>query len=173
MLLLNKFKTLPVAHMRQSHAMCGPASLSILLSHFGKRYTERELAKLCSSTKKHGTEHEGLIRGAKAAGAFVFAKEGGTLKDVEYFIQQEKLPVLVGWFNHDEGHYSVVIGITKKHLIIADPWAPWRKRYIKRKLFPSIWFNFVGSERKTVSWGWYMAVAFDRRRFKVKDGRYY
>ena len=53
----------------QSTGLCGPASLKILLSHFGKDFSESDLAGLASAAagleRGMGTEHEGMINAAK------------------------------------------------------------------------------------------------------------
>lgn len=159
-------------HYLQTDGLCGPASLRILLSHFDKNYSEEDLAKLCDATKEYGTEHDGLIKGAKAIGANVFAKENGTIEELKYFIKEQKLPVLFGWFDKDGDHYSVIANITDKNVIIVDPAAKAGKRQLDIKEFPQIWFDFIGRDNRTVSWNWYMVVNFEPKQFKVL-GNYY
>jgi len=172
--------SLKVKTFEQSENFCGPASLRILLSYFGKDVSEEQLAQAAVSTKAvngntrgTGTEHEGMIAAAKSVGGYVFTKEGGSLEELEYFIKEEKLPVIVGWFDEDDDHYSVVVNATDKGIIMVDPAANVPERWIDRILFPKIWFDFVGSEDKTVSWGWYMVVTFEKKKFKVEGGQYF
>ncbi len=101
----------------------------------GKPFTEKHIVKLCGCGDE-GTEHRDLIRGAKAVGASVFAKEHGTIDELRHFILRERLPVLVGWWNGgertnkevqddhdvDEGHFSIAVHITRTHIWLADPW---------------------------------------------------
>lgn len=159
-------------HFPQSDGLCGPASLRILLSHFNKNYSEEDLAKISDATPKYGTEHDGLIKAVKALGGYVFAKEGGTIEELEYFIKKEKLPVLIDWFDKDGDHYSVIANITDKHIIIVDPASKAVKRQLDIADFPQIWFGFVGQDNRTVSWNWYMVVTFEPRQFKIL-GNYY
>ena len=159
-------------HFEQSDGLCGPASLRILLSHFNKNFSEEDLAKLSEATPKYGTEHDGLIKAAKALGGHVFAKENGTLEELKYFIKQEKLPVLIGWFDKDGDHYSVIANITDKNIIIVDPAAKVVKRQLDINDFPQIWFDFIGQDNRTVSWNWFMVVTFEPKQFKVL-GNYY
>ncbi len=159
-------------HFVQSDAFCGPSSLRILLSHFDKNYSEEDLAKLSGATKDNGTEHEGLIKAIKALGGYAFAKENGSMDEIKYFIKQEKLPVLVGWFDKDGDHYSVVANVTDKHIILVDPAFGEGKRQIDINEFPKIWFDFVGADNRAVSWGWYMVVNFEPKQFKIL-GNYY
>lgn len=168
-------ENLRVKHFKQTQAgYCGPAALKILLSYFGKTFSEEQLASLGYTTKDRGTEHEGMIQTTKEIGGFVFAKENGTFEELEYFINEEKLPVIVGWFDETGDHYSVLVNITPKNIIIVDPDNTVQpQRWISRDTFPNIWFDFVGKDNKTVSWGWYMVVTFEKKKFKVKGGYYY
>jgi ABC-type bacteriocin/lantibiotic exporter with double-glycine peptidase domain len=155
----------------QSPSMCGPASLKMVLSYFDKNYTEKELAGFCSSTKERGTDYNGMIKGAKKAGCFVFTKRNGTIKELEYFIKKEKLPVIINWFDEDDGHYSVVVNIGKKYIITIDP-INGKRRLLDKKVFPNIWFDFVGKDFKKVCWGWYMVVSFGRHILPPKQKQY-
>jgi hypothetical protein len=139
--MTKKIDPLPVVPTAQEDGpTCGPRSLKIVLDHFGrtwrgKPYTEKMLADLCGCTED-GTEHAGLIRGAKAVGANVFAKEHGTIDELRHFILRERLPVIVGWWagaertlseiiddnDVDEGHFSVAMHLTKAQIWLADPW---------------------------------------------------
>lgn len=161
----------------QSKALCGPAALKILLSYFSKDFTEEQLATLADATIESGTEHEGLMQAAKAAGGYVFSKEEGTIEELEYFVKEEKLPVIIGWFDNSGAywgdHYTVVANITDKNIIMVDPAVDDPERWVDREKFPGAWFDFIGKNNRTVSWGWYMVVTFEKKKFKVKGGYYY
>ncbi len=159
-------------HFIQTDGLCGPSSLRILFSHFNKNYSEEDLAKMSDATRELGAEHDGLIKAVKALGGNVFSKENGSIEELKYFIKQEKLPVLVGWFDKDGDHYSVVANVTDKHVILVDPAYRVGKRQMDIAEFPPIWFDFVGRENRTVSWGWYMVVTFEPKQFKIL-GNYY
>ncbi|MFA6397344.1 MAG: cysteine peptidase family C39 domain-containing protein [Candidatus Paceibacterota bacterium] len=166
-----------VEPFQQSMGLCGPASLKILLSYFGKNHTEEQLANVACSIsgmgRGEGTEHEGMIQAIKEIGGFVYVKENGSIEELEYFIREEKLPVIIGWFDENDDHYSVVVNVTDKNIIIVDPASEEPERWINKEIFPRIWFDFVGKDDKTVSWNWYMVVTFDKKKFKVKGGYYY
>ena len=160
-------------HFLQSAGLCGPSSLRALLSYFGRSYSEDELAQLASATMSDGTEHEGMISAAKSLGAFVFVKENGSLDELEYFVKKEKLPVIIGWFDKDGDHYSVVVNVTEKNVIIVDPASEDDERWLNRATFSKIWFDFIGKNNNIVSWGWHMVVTFQKRKFELKGGHYY
>jgi ABC-type bacteriocin/lantibiotic exporter with double-glycine peptidase domain len=165
--------SITVQSFKQSPGLCGPASLKILLSHFGKTYSEQQLKDLSNATCDAGTEHEGMIQAIKAIGGYAFMKDNGTIEELAYFIKKEKLPVIIGWFDKDGDHYSVVVNITEKNVIIADPAVNEPERWIDREMFPHVWFDFVGFENKVVSWGWYLVATFEKRKFDVQAGYYY
>ncbi len=165
---------------QRNSGFCGPASLRILLSHFNKNYSEEDLAKLCNATIEYGAEHDGLIKAVKALGGHVFAKENGTIEELRHFIKQEKLPVLIDWFDKDfdkdddyyGDHYGVIANITDKHIIVVDPASKKVKRQLDIADFPYLWFGFVGQDNRAVSWNWFMVVTFEPKQFKVL-GNYY
>ena len=166
---------LSVTPYKQSQeGFCGPAALKVLLSYFGKTFSEEQLATFGYTTIEHGTEHEGLIQAAKEVGGFVFAKNNGMMEELEYFNKEEKLPVIVGWFDETGDHYGVVVNITDKNIILVDPDNTKQpERWIPREVFPNIWFDFTGDDNRSVNWGWYMVITFEKKKFKVKRGYYY
>lgn len=174
---MSETPSLKVQKFSQGQDWCGPAALKILLSHFDKNYSEEQLVQISSATHEWGTEHEGLIQAAKEVGAHVFAKENGTLEELEYFIREEKIPVIIGWFDKSGSfwgdHYSVVVSITDKNIVIVDPAVNEPERWLDRQKFPGIWFDFIGPDNRTVSWGWYMVVTFEKKKFKIKGGYYF
>jgi len=78
-----------------------------------------------------------------------------------------------GWFDRDGDHYSVVVNITEKNIIIVDPAIHSPERWLDRQIFPKIWFDFIGADDKIVSWGWYMVVNFQKRHYEVNGGHYF
>ena len=168
-----KQANITVRQYLQSAGFCGPASLKILLSYFGKDFTEEQLAGLAHATRDSGTEHEGMIEAVRKIDGYVFAKDGGSITELEYFLTREHLPVIIGWFDKDGDHYSVVVNITDKNIIIVDPAVNEPERWLDKETFPRIWFDFVGKENNIVSWCWYMVVSFEKKVYSVKDGRYY
>lgn len=162
-----------VRHYIQKPAFCGPASLKILLSYYGKNFTEDQLALMAGATQDAGTEHEGLIEAIKSIDGHVFVKDNGTVEELEHLVKKEKLPVIIGWFDRDGDHYSVVVNVTDKNIILVDPATDTPERWLDRASFPNIWFDFVGPDNKIVSWGWYMVATFDKRKFPISGGHYY
>lgn len=127
---------------RQSPGLCGPASLKMVFDYYGVSASEAEIAKVAGATKEKGVSKAGLIKAAKHFGFRVFSKEKSSLNDLRYFIKR-KIPVIVDWFSEDEGHYSVVVGIDKKNIILMDP-SYLRRRKFSLEKFLRVWFDFPG-----------------------------
>jgi predicted double-glycine peptidase len=158
---------------RQSEAFCGPASLKIVCSYFGLDYEEDYLAALCNSTRALGTDHSGLIEAAHHLGAWVYAGEEGTLEDLRSFTRRHRLPVIVGWYspsNHRqtvfvpdrdeiEDHFSVVYGVTDRHVLLMDPETESGRRRIAIDRFLKLWWDTDGpDDRRCLRW--FMALDF-------------
>lgn len=127
---------------RQTPGLCGPASLKMVFGYYGVSASEGEIAKVAGATKEKGTSKAGLIKAAKHFGFQVFSKEKSSLNDLRYFIKRE-IPVIVDWFSEDEGHYSVVVDIDKKNIILMDPSYARRRKFSLEK-FLRVWFDFPG-----------------------------
>lgn len=127
---------------------CGPASLAMVLSFFGMKKTQQELARICRTTKKNGTDAAALAAGARRLGLSATIKNGATLAEVRRWVMVKNMPVIVAWFFTSEGHYSVVTRIDKQRITLMDPYIG-RRRTMPVKTFLSIWFDFRGSYMKT------------------------
>ena len=163
-----------VDHHWQRPGLCGPSALKMQLSSIGLTVSDRRIALLAGATSSEGTEHEGLIQAARHLGVYTYQKRGASLKDIEYFIHEERLPVLVGWFSTTVDHYAVATNITKKRILLADPGVPpGPPRRMLRSHFDAVWFDFSGKESRHVVRRWLMVVSPERRRFEIEGGRYH
>lgn len=172
-----KIETKP---FRQSPDFCGPGAVIIAASALGKEADEVELAKVCETKTEEaegfrggGTEHEGVVRAAKSLGFEVFTKEEGTIEELRYFIEEEHLPVIVGWFDRDDDHYSVAVEVIGGELVLADSSSEGPEHRISRDFFTRVWFDFVGPGNHRVSWGWYCVMSPEKRTFKIEGGEYH
>lgn len=163
--------------------LCGPAALRTAANYFNKKYAEKEMSELCGTKLPDGTEHIGLIRGAKAIGAAVFTKNGGTLDEIRNFVHKHRLPVIVGWWSGpdhtreevlnnielDEGHFSVIYHISSRYIYLLDPEMEGGKRKISLKKFLHKWWDldtpkYIRSDR------WFMVINFQKKTFKIPGG---
>lgn len=149
---------LKVKHFRQTPGLCGPYSLKILLSFFGKDEGIKKLIRSCKATSKHGAEHGDLVKTAKKMGAVVWSKSWSTLNDIDNWVNRKKLPVIVGWFSEDSDHYAVVIGADKKFVYMCDPQEDKPMIKINKKFFNDIWFQFAGKKNEKIVWRWMMVI---------------
>lgn len=138
-------KPLKVIPIDQSETGCGPTACKMLLDYDGiakpdgASYAEEDLIALCGCDPYFGTDHAPLARGMTViAGGRVAHGEGGTVEDLRRIVRQERRPVLVGWWNGphrtseevradpdlDEGHYAVVIHVSRTHVWLADSAVP-------------------------------------------------
>lgn len=163
-------------HHRQTPGLCGPASLKILLTHFGKEYSEKELAKLCNATIDFGTDHQDLVKAVKEIGAYCFTKENATIEDLKFFIKND-LPVIVGWWSEDGDHYSVMYDINEENIYLMDPQIDAIKNEgnisMPTKNFLELWYDFEGKNNERKVSRWLMIVTFSPEKFAVKGGAYH
>jgi len=133
---------------RQTPGLCGPASLKMVMDYYGVSVSEKEIARVSGATKEKGTSIKGLIKAARHFGFKTSLKKNSSLKDLEYFVKT-KIPVIVDWFDEDDGHYSIVVDIDKKNVVLMDPALRKILIFIRRKVFPReiflrVWFDFPG-----------------------------
>lgn len=133
---------------RQKQGRCGPACLKMVTGYYGVKKSEKELAKLCGCTPSRGVEARVLVNTARKLGLEGFIKDFSGMKDIKYYVHQKEIPVIVDWFSHDEGHYSVVVDIDKENIYIQDPGLGYL-RAMKIKKFKRVWFDFSGDFLKS------------------------
>ncbi len=131
---------------RQTPALCGVASLKMVLEYFGAKKTEKELIKLAGASERYGTPVAGLLRAARKLGFQTFCKDNTNFSDIKKYLNK-KIPVIVDWFNKDDGHYSVVVELDKKYIYLMDPESA-TVRKLDRATFKRIWFDFPGDYLK-------------------------
>ncbi len=137
--IMNKLLVKP---FRESPGYCGPASLHMVLGYFGIATTEQELAKLAKSLHRSGTSAEGLLTAAKKYGFQGKIKDKANFSDIQKWLDK-KIPVIVDWFSENDGHYSVVISLTKHYIFIQDPEIAGIRK-IDCETFKREWFDFPG-----------------------------
>ncbi|MGV8171126.1 MAG: cysteine peptidase family C39 domain-containing protein [Candidatus Woesearchaeota archaeon] len=133
-------KHLNVKPFRQSPNYCGPACLKMVLEYYGIHKSEKELVKLTKCTKSRGTNAENIILAAKKSGLSGSIKDYSTFNDIISLLKKD-IPVIVDWFSHDEGHYSVVVGLDENNIYLQDPELG-HIRALTRKNFMTVWFDF-------------------------------
>ena len=140
-------KFLDVKPFNQSPSYCGPSSLKMVLEYYGIDKSEKELVRLTNCTKSLGTTAKNIVNSAKKLGMKASFKDYSTINDIEVKLKK-RIPVIVDWFSHDEGHYSVIVGFDKENIYMQDPELG-HIRMMKRKTFMTVWFDFDGEFLKS------------------------
>ncbi|MBI3963807.1 MAG: C39 family peptidase [Candidatus Kerfeldbacteria bacterium] len=137
---------------------CGPASLKMLLSYYGKRVTEARLATLSQATRRFGTLHAGMIRAVQLLGGTVMSGPHGTIHELRHWVQEKRLPVLVGWYDVDYDHYSVVYHLTARDIFLRDPAEDSGQTVMPIRRFMPIWYDYTGTTRLWKVQRWYLVI---------------
>ena len=126
--------------IKQKRGFCGPASLKIVFDYYGISKSQDEWARLSGATKKDGVQDDGIMKAIKKIGFTAKIIKQTTFNNLRKLINQNKT-FLVIWWSGKEGHYSPVVDVTKKDIILADPMLG---RYLKMSLkdFDHLWFDF-------------------------------
>lgn len=142
-------KLLRVKAFQETPGWCGPASLKMVLAYYGVRKSERALARLSGATRTQGVEAPALAKVARKLGFSALIKDRATLADIKKYLKAGT-PVIVDWFSHDDGHYSVVVGLTRDTIYLQDPEIG-RLRTMDIKTFKRVWFDFPGDVLRSKS----------------------
>lgn len=134
---------LNVKPYKQRPGMCGPASLKMVLASFGVKASEARIARLSECAPARGVSARGLITAARRFGMTGLVKDFATLADIRRYVVNRRIPVIVDWFSTDDGHYSVVVNITRTHIVLQDPEIG-RTRTMDLRTFTRVWFDFPG-----------------------------
>src|SRR4051812_10783152 len=126
---------LAMVSFKQNRAMCGPACLKIVFAFFGVRLSENEIAEACRSRLDSGTSGANLIRGAKKFGFTGRVFDRSSFRSIATWLRRG-VPVIVDWMSTVPagrhamacGHYSVVSGLEKDHIVLQDPGIGGRRR---------------------------------------------
>ena len=130
-------RTRDISLIEQSESMCGPASLVSILSFYGIKTTEAELARLCGSNMD-GTWSAGIVNAARVFGLDGYVYDNSTWELMAQAIEDG--PVIVNWTSGGVGHYSVAYRVIGDEVLIADPEGP-TIRTMSKADFLSVWFD--------------------------------
>jgi ABC-type bacteriocin/lantibiotic exporter with double-glycine peptidase domain len=141
---------LATASFRQRRAMCGPACLRIVFTYFGKHVPEKQIAQACRTSLSSGTTGKNLVNGARRFGFHAEVIDHSNFRTIAKWLRRG-VPVIVNWMSTISkgkrqapmavGHYSVVCGLGKEHIVLQDP-AFGERRRLSRRAFQSVWFDF-------------------------------
>lgn len=135
---------IPIKPIRQKPSHCGPACLEMVLSYYGKKITQQQIAKHAGTTHAQGTPPHSLVKEAQRHGCIANYIQEGTHAQLHRWVMRERIPVIVDWFSVDDGHYSVCVHLTKKNIWLADP-EYGKIRRMDWNTFYRNWFDFTGN----------------------------
>lgn len=149
---------------------CGPAVLRMIFRYFGKTYNENELAKELKAEPLLGVRHRHLIRVARHNGFYSYVNHGSNLEELAYFLRLGlpsivRLSARLGGSDKDEGHYAVVVGVTKKAVYLHDPWRGANFKMSVKRFLRDWWDNETGKVYER----WMMVLSPE----KLPSGRVY
>jgi predicted double-glycine peptidase len=117
-------RKLSVPYYKQKNAYyCGPAALEMVFDYFDGWRPQEKLAKDAKTNEEEGTHNSEMIRVATENNFYCYVNDNSTLFEIRHFIELG-LPVIVNYIEpaQEEGHFAVVSGITRRNIILNDPW---------------------------------------------------
>jgi len=114
-----------IRHERQTWNNCGPATISMLLSHYGRTETQREAAAFLKPDKedKNVSPYE-LVAYAQSLGYGARQIAGGDLTMLKTLVQNGFPVIVESWFipqpNDEMGHYQLLMGYEGDMLTFYD-----------------------------------------------------
>jgi subfamily B ATP-binding cassette protein HlyB/CyaB len=98
---------------------CGPACVSMVAQHFGKRVGEDVAAEQMGTTKEDGTTPEAMAY-ALAQFCSPAMRRRMTKKQIIALINHKQVPVVVLWDDW-KGHWAVIVAADRTRVLLADP----------------------------------------------------
>jgi len=144
-----------IVYSQQTDYTCGPACLRMAISVYTSVVPSEEvLSNLCKSNTRIGTSRNSMMRVVRGLGYSVKQKTKATILDL--YNSSLCTPTLVMYMDFpDSWHYAIVITVTDKHVVLADPWEG-AIRKIPLSEFIRAWVSTNGTER------WYMSIAVNK-----------
>jgi ABC-type bacteriocin/lantibiotic exporter with double-glycine peptidase domain len=140
---------MPYAKQGEDSANCGPCTLKMLVDYYnvrnpdGRRYSVASLNRLLNVSSEFGCEKSDVVRTLKRLG---LKRERVDWRNLHFHLKKRK-PVLSLFIDEDGiGHYSVIKGADKKHLLFHDPY--WGKDIARDKK------QFKNQARRFGDWLW-------------------
>lgn len=114
-----------IRHERQTWNNCGPATISMLLSRFGRTETQREAATFLKPDKEDkNVSPDELVAYAQSLGYEAMAFVGGDLNVLRTLVTNGVPVIVESWFipepNDEMGHYQLLIGYDDTSLTFYD-----------------------------------------------------
>jgi len=105
---------------KQTPGYCGPACARMVLNYYGIKKSEEELAQAIGATREDGCNPWEIADGMEKIGLKSYYKKNSNLDEIKELLKKD-IPVIIDWNPSGYGHYSVVVGIEKGSIYLADP----------------------------------------------------
>ena len=119
---------------------CGAACFDSMFKYFtGSSPGEMHFAEELGSLALGYTPPENIVELARHYGFFCEMKVSAQISDLVAPLGRGEV-VFVTWWDEDAGHYSLVKGLEREHIILMDPWLArdgWDNRLAIRDFFPN------------------------------------
>jgi predicted double-glycine peptidase len=163
---VNKARLIEFPNTRQSYDYsCGPGAVQAVMAYYGQDFRESDLIDLLKTDKDEGTLVRDIVKFFNLKGLSADVKQNMTLEELFNYIDNH-IPVIVmiqAWGKEidfkahykdtwDDGHFAVVIGYTKKDILLSDP-ALFNTGYIPIPEFVDRWHDYDEGETKTYQLG--------------------
>lgn len=102
---------------------CGPAAVRMVLGYYGISVGPLRAWWYTKVRRRSGTSRRNLARALRTAGLHVHAHHGSSIAEVRGYVRRG-VPVVVNYREPDQnvGHYAVVVGMTKRSILLRDPY---------------------------------------------------
>lgn len=111
---------LQIKPIKQKKNYCGPACLQMVGNYYGIQKTQDQWAKKAKTSLSRGTSIQGMLKAARSTGMDAKMHMHVSWEQLSDWLDQ-KIPPIVNWFATDEGHYSIVVKVSKTHVYFIDP----------------------------------------------------
>ncbi len=109
----------PLKPYIESPGMNGPATLKVLLSHYGKEEEEVDLGLMSNTDEVSGTMREGMEKALKEVGAIISQKKSAGLDDIRTHVEND-IPAVVEIDIAGKKHFVIVYEIGKTKVYMMD-----------------------------------------------------
>lgn len=150
-----------ILRYQQTDDWCGPAVIQMALAAGGIRRSQKEIAKDVIH-KWWGTTQQAILAYLSRYFDRLNFKEKANLANVSYHLKKGHI-VIVNWWDdidpeEEEGHYSLILGVGKKRITLADPSQNRGIWQMRRRYFITRWYDSIDVNWKKWIEGWMLWV---------------
>lgn len=110
-------------YKQETDYTCAAACIKMLLENIGIIYSEKELALELKTDPSTGVKNFHIIEFIEKIGLKCQFSTNSKIIHITDLLNK-KIPVMVNWVEpqDDDGHFSIITGLTDTSLILNDPW---------------------------------------------------